>query len=109
MREAGVDLSEPTARLNPAGDGAAAGGQPPAQPLGGQTVVITGSFAGHERSELKQRLEALGAKVSGSVSKKTDIVFAGSDPGSKLTKARELGVDVWDAGQLESLLAEHPA
>ena len=59
------------------------------------------------REEAKQRLEALGAKVAGSVSKKTSFVVAGEAAGSKLDKAQELGVPVWDEGQLLALLAEH--
>jgi DNA ligase (NAD+) len=63
-------------------------------PLFGKTVVLTGTLTVMTRDEASQKLEALGAKVSGSVSKKTDLVIAGESAGSKLTKARELGVPV---------------
>ena len=78
-----------------------------AAPLDGQTVVLTGTLAGLTRDEAKERLEALGAKVSGSVSKKTSFVVAGEAAGSKLDKAQELGVEVWDEERLLALLAEH--
>ena len=78
-----------------------------AAPLEGQTVVLTGTLASLGRDEAKDRLEALGAKVSGSVSKKTSFVVAGEAAGSKLDKANELGVPVWDEAQLLALLAEH--
>ncbi|MBF0137114.1 MAG: NAD-dependent DNA ligase LigA [Magnetococcus sp. DMHC-1] len=64
------------------------------RPLEGQTVVLTGTLATMGRTQARARLEALGAKVSGSVSRRTDFVVAGADPGSKLTKAREFGVAV---------------
>ncbi len=73
-------------------------------PLAGQTVVLTGMLTGLTRDEAKARLEALGAKVAGSVSKKTHFVVAGEAAGSKLDKARELGVPVWDEAQLLGLL-----
>ena len=83
---------------------------PPAQgpkPLAGKTFVLTGALS-RPRDAVKDQLEALGAKVSGSVSRKTDYVVAGEEPGSKLAKARELGVTVLDQAGLAALLAELP-
>jgi len=76
-----------------------------AQPLAGKTVVLTGTLPTLSREAAKELLEAAGAKVSGSVSKKTDYVIAGADPGSKLSKAQELGVPVLDEAGLRALLA----
>ena len=71
--------------------------------LSGLTVVLTGKLERLKRSEAKIKLESLGAKVTGSVSKKTDLVVVGADAGSKLQKAKELGIEVRDEAWLESL------
>ncbi|MBB4708882.1 DNA ligase (NAD(+)) LigA [Xanthomonas arboricola] len=76
-------------------------------PLDGQTVVITGTLAALTRDAAKQRLEALGAKVAGSVSKKTAFLVAGEEAGSKLDKAQSLGVEIWDEVRLLAFLDEH--
>ena len=78
-------------------------------PLSGQTVVLTGTLPTLSRDEAGAKLEALGAKVAGSVSKKTSFVVAGEAAGSKLDKAQELGVPVWDEAQLLALFASHGA
>ncbi|HUP96702.1 MAG TPA: helix-hairpin-helix domain-containing protein, partial [Usitatibacter sp.] len=69
---------------------------PPAGPFAGKIVVLTGTLAAMTRDEAKERIEAAGGKVTGSVSKKTDYVLAGDEAGSKLDKAKELGVAVLD-------------
>ncbi|MGA8277241.1 MAG: NAD-dependent DNA ligase LigA, partial [Rhodanobacteraceae bacterium] len=74
-------------------------------PLEGRTVVLTGTLESLTREEAKERLEALGAKVAGSVSKKTSFVVAGEAAGSKLDKAKELGVEIWDEERLVRLFA----
>jgi len=76
------------------------------RPLAGRTYVLTGSLESMTRDEASERLRALGAKVSGSVSKKTTAVVAGSDPGSKVTKARDLDVPVLGEDDLMALLDE---
>lgn len=76
-------------------------------PLVGKTIVLTGGLSSMSRDEAGDKLEALGAKVSGSVSKKTSIVIAGEAAGSKLEKAKELGVEVWDENQLLDFLSKH--
>lgn len=73
-------------------------------PFRGKTVVATGSLQNYSRSEIKEKLESLGAKVAGSVSKKTDYVIAGEAAGSKLTKAQELGVKVLSEEEFEEIL-----
>lgn len=93
LARAGVDLSSreyvaPEKRASSAG------------PLSGRTFVMTGTLDRYEREALKEILEQLGAKVSGSVSSKTSVVVAGRDAGSKLDKARELKIEVWDEARL---------
>jgi len=77
------------------------------QPLEGKTYVLTGTLSGIAREEAKQKLQALGAKVSGSVSRKTTAVIAGEKAGSKLAKAEALGVPVLSEDDLVALLLEH--
>jgi DNA ligase (NAD+) len=93
LEKAGVDLRSPLYSAKPQ---ATSGGSP----FTGKTVVLTGTLEHFERRELTEKLEALGAKVSGSVSKNTDFVIAGEAAGSKLDKARELKIDVWDEARL---------
>ena len=82
-------------------------GEPAARevlPLTGKTLVITGTLPSLSRDEAKDKIEAAGGKVAGSVSKKTDYLVAGSEAGSKLTKAQELGITILDEAQLMELL-----
>jgi DNA ligase (NAD+) len=72
----------------------------------GKTFVITGSLQSMTRDEAKARLQALGAKVAGSVSKKTSALIAGSDPGSKLQAAQSMNVEIWTEDQLRSAIGE---
>ncbi|MEM1329575.1 MAG: NAD-dependent DNA ligase LigA [Planctomycetota bacterium] len=97
LTEAGVDLTEPR-RATPA---AVVGGA-----FSGKTVVLTGTLEHFARQDLKERLETMGAKVAGSVSKKTDLVIAGAEAGSKLKKARDLGIEVWDESRLLAALGD---
>jgi DNA ligase (NAD+) len=76
-------------------------------PLAGQTAVITGTLTALSRDEAKAHLQTLGAKVTGSVSAKTDFLVAGEKAGSKLAKATQLGVSVWDETRLLAVLEEH--
>ncbi|MGH2847166.1 MAG: NAD-dependent DNA ligase LigA [Thermoleophilaceae bacterium] len=86
------------------------GPAPPAEgPLVGRTVVLTGTMPNLTRPEATRMIEAAGGKVTGSVSKKTDFVVAGADPGTKLTKAQELGTEVLHEEGLLALLPDEPA
>jgi DNA ligase (NAD+) len=97
LRDKGVEWPE---AIRPAGDGGAA--------LAGKTFVLTGSLSGMTREQAQEALSARGAKVAGSVSKKTSFVVAGSDAGSKLARAHELGIEVLDEQQFAKLLAANP-
>lgn len=98
LRAVGVDLAS---RDFSAGRERAGGGV-----FAGKTIVLTGTLERFQRNELKDRLESLGAKVTGSVSSKTDLVIAGESAGSKLDKARELDIEVWDEARLLAALGE---
>jgi len=100
LRDAGVSMPNPDFKK------AASPDSVPATAFAGKTIVLTGTLESFERSALSEILENLGAKVTGSVSKKTDLVIAGENAGSKLDKARELGIAVWDE---KKLLRELPA
>lgn len=93
LAEAGVDLSSKDHVSTVAS-------APVDSPFVGKTIVLTGSLEAFDRTAMTERLERLGAKVSSSVSKKTSVVVAGPGAGSKLEKARELGVEVWDEARL---------
>jgi DNA ligase (NAD+) len=95
LREAGLSFEEPREELAAVPSGAA---------LAGMRVVLTGTLPGLTRQEARRLVEAAGGTVAGSVSGKTDLVVAGADPGSKLRKARELGVEVVDEAGLRRLL-----
>ena len=97
-RAAGVRLTDPDF----------AGGSRVARPLTGVTVVITGTLAGRSRTEAGEAVQGLGGKVAGSVSKKTDFVVAGENPGSKYDKAASLGVPILDEAGLVVLLEQGP-
>jgi DNA ligase (NAD+) len=99
LAEAGVDLRSkehaPAPSRSPG---------PAASPFAGKTVVLTGTLESFERNALTELLTSLGAKVTGSVSKNTDLVIAGEKAGSKLDKARELGIETWSEAQLLAAL-----
>ncbi|HNV83870.1 MAG TPA: NAD-dependent DNA ligase LigA [Arenimonas sp.] len=94
LRAAGVDWPEGAPQRSAEG------------PLVGKTIVLTGGLSSMSRDEAGDKLEALGAKVAGSVSKKTSIVIAGEAAGSKLEKAKELGIEIWDENQLIDFLSK---
>jgi DNA ligase (NAD+) len=92
LKDAGVNLTEDKIQ------------QPTDSPFLGKVVVITGSFENFDRKDLTEKLQNLGAKVTSSVSKKTTLVIAGEAAGSKLSKANELGIEVWDETRLTQAL-----
>ncbi len=92
FRDAGVNMTQLRAKKR--GD----------QPLAGKTLVVTGTLSGFNRGEIEKLIKDLGGKASGSVSKKTDYLVAGEDPGSKLNKARELGVTILDQAAFLKLI-----
>ena len=91
LESVGVDLTSPRV----AGDSDS--------PVAGKTIVLTGSLEKYTRDEASDKLRAMGANVTGSVSKNTDIVIAGPGAGSKLAKAVSLGIEVWDESQMLEL------
>jgi DNA ligase (NAD+) len=93
LKEVGVDLS--SREYKPPSEHAGETG-----PLAGKTVVLTGTLESYKRDELKAILESMGAKVTDSVSRKTDLLIAGNEAGSKLEKARALGIHIWDEAAL---------
>ena len=95
LREAGVNMTQPDEQLS--------------RRLEGQTFVITGTLEKRSRQEMTQFIQQHGGKVSGSVSKRTDYLVAGEDAGSKLQKARELGVPVLTEGEMEAMTEEEDA
>ncbi len=99
LRAVGVDLTSREFRLNT--ERAAQDAR-----FDGKTVVLTGTLTSMTREEAKEKLEALGAKVSGSVSSKTDLVIAGEKAGSKLKKANDFGIEVWTEADLLAALGE---
>ena len=96
LREVGVNFAYLGSRSN----------ANPDSEWNGRRVVLTGKLTEMTRGEAKSWLENHGAKVTGSVSKKTDIVIAGADAGSKLTKAQDLGIDVWNEQQFSQAMKE---
>lgn len=96
LAAAGVDLTSKDFR----------GSAPPPSPFAGKIIVLTGTLESWDRTALRERLEALGAKVTGSVSARTNLVIAGENAGSKLDKARELNIEVWDEARLKRSLGD---
>jgi DNA ligase (NAD+) len=107
-RAAGVDLATPGFVPPEPGESGVAAAAKAAGPLSGVTVVLTGTLEGRTREEAAEAIQALGGKVSGSVSKKTGFVVAGQNPGSKLDKAESAGVPVLDEAGLAVLLSDGP-
>lgn len=109
LRKAGVDLTSHEFAAAQARALAAKEGGGGGNPFAGKTIVITGTLENYEREDLKARLEGLGAKVSGSVSRNTDFVIVGESAGSKLAKAKELGIETWDEARLLKALEKADA
>lgn len=97
LRRVGLGFPNPDHRPQAAVEASASGAS---GPFAGKTIVLTGTLESFEREDLKEKLESLGAKVTGSVSKKTTLVIAGKEAGSKLDKATELGIEIWDEARL---------
>lgn len=102
LREAGVNLSSKDYRAPSAASAASVA----SGPFAGKKIVLTGTLDAFDRTSLSELLESHGAKVSGSVSSKTDLVIAGREAGSKLDKARELNIEVWDESRLLQALGQ---
>ena len=100
LAECGVDMKSKEYRLVSAGSTVA----DDSDPFRGKTIVLTGTLASFDRRDLTELLEQRGAKISGSVSAKTHILIAGAEAGSKLSRAQELGVEVWDEARLRAAL-----
>jgi len=99
LRREGVDLTETVTAPPP---------EAVDSPFRGKTIVLTGTLEHWTRPNLKAHLESLGAKVSGSISKNTDLLIAGAKAGSKLTKAESLGIEVWAEARLNEALPKKP-
>ncbi len=98
LKAAGVNLTQPKRQRAQA--------ENDESPWAGKVIVLTGTLESYERKPLTEKLESLGAKVTSSVSKKTDLVIAGDKAGSKLDKAEQLGVEVWDEQRLREVLGQ---
>ncbi len=103
--DAGVEADRPDDRAIAAALAAASGAEAQGGPLAGKTVVVTGSLEGFDRAEAEAAIRAAGGKAAASVSKKTDYLVAGESAGSKLARAQELGVPVFDEAGFRRLLA----
>jgi DNA ligase (NAD+) len=106
LRDAGVSMASTTFRARDEARDGSPSGTPGDADFAGKTVVLTGELESLDRRTATERLEALGAKVTGSVSKNTHLVIAGPGAGSKLAKATELGIEVWDEARLLRALGE---
>jgi len=103
---AGTSSPGPKAAGARISEGKAAAAEASEGPLAGKTVVVTGTLSHFTRSEAKRAIEAAGGRAASSVSKKTDYVLVGEDPGSKAEKARELGVKIIDEEEFRKMVGE---